>query len=721
VKQVTQTLRTGKIEVEDVPVPTLSDKFLLVRNQASLISAGTEKTKIDIGNKNLLQKAKARPDLVRQVVAKIQREGLMNTLQTVNARLDAPSALGYSSAGSVVAVGGHVLGLQPSDRVACAGADYASHAEFVAVPRNLVAKIPDGVSDLEASFTTIGAIALQGVRLADPKIGETFLVIGLGLVGQIAAQILQANGCLTIGYDLNPDLVTRSETYGVHGAETVGLAEDQCLRLSNGRGIDGVIICAGTSSNELIELAGQVTREKGRVVVVGAVGMDVPREPYYMKEISLVISRSYGPGRYDPSYEEGGHDYPYGYVRFTEQRNMESFLQLLDLKRVDVQSLITHKFPIDDANQAYELIAGKRTEPYLGIVLTYPESATTNWQETTHTGRRSSTGKINLSVIGAGNYATAMLLPNLAKDDRVIFNGLITASGRTAPSIARKFKFDFVCGTFEELLSANSQAIVIASRHDTHAQLAEQAINNNLSVFVEKPLGITIDDLKMVHAAMSKKEDARLMIGFNRRFSPAASLVREHFKEVSQPKQINIRVNAGKIPATHWINDPEVGGGRLIGECCHFIDLAAFLSGSSPASVFAVGVHSSEKTPVTNDNLSITISMENGSVAHITYTSEGSSQLPKEYIEVFGGGLTAVIDDFQSVDLMTQEKKRKVKFPSQDKGQKKMLEAWIDSLVRGDSPITYREIMKSSTATILAVESLATGLPLRIESVALGE
>src|SRR5690554_2986495 len=412
-KQVTQTLRTGVVEVNDVPVPALTDKFVLVRNTTSVISAGTEKTKIDMGKKSLLQKAKARPDLVKQVINKVRTEGLKKTLQTVNSRLDSPSPLGYSCAGNVVAAGGLVNGIQPGDRVACGGADYANHAEYVAVPKNLVVKIPDNVSDEEAAFTTVGSIALQGVRLAEPLLGETFLVVGLGLLGQIAVQLLKANGCNVIGTDLDPALVTRAEGFGAVGVPPGGDVASLCNALTGGHGVDGVLVCAGTSSNAIIEMCGAVTREKGRVVVVGAVRMDIPREDYFKKEISVVISRSYGPGRYDPFYEESGNDYPLGYVRFTEQRNMQAFLSLVSQGKVDIKSLITHRFSVDEADEAYKLIEGKKTEPYLGILLRYAPPPLGEDQSSRIQINPTAVGgdKIKLSFYGAGNYATASLLP----------------------------------------------------------------------------------------------------------------------------------------------------------------------------------------------------------------------------------------------------------------------------------------------------------------------
>lgn len=716
-KQVTQTLRTGVVDVNEVPVPALTDKFVLVRNSTSVISAGTEKTKIDMGKKNLLQKAKARPDLVKQVIGKIRSEGLRKTLQTVNSRLDSPSPLGYSCAGSVVAAGGMVEGLQPGDRVACGGADYANHADYVAVPRNLVVKVPDNVSDEEAAFTTVGAIALQGVRLAEPQLGETFLVIGLGLLGQIAVQLLRANGCTVIGSDLDPALVTRAEGYGAIGAAPGTDVAALCQAMTAGHGVDGVLVCAGSSSNAIIELCGEVTREKGRVVVVGAVRMDIPREDYFRKEISVVISRSYGPGRYDPFYEENGNDYPLGYVRFTEQRNMQTFLSLVSQGKVDIKSLITHRFPVDEAAQAYQLIEGAKTEPYLGILLNYSPQP----YEPGKAGRIEiapvavAGDKIKLSFFGAGNYATASLLPPLQSSGKVAFAGLVTASGRSAQGVAKQFGFGFCAGDYDELLQSDTDAIVITTRHDTHGVAVREALKAGKHVYVEKPLAMSMEELGLIQQAYTECGKAQLMVGFNRRFAPATRQVIEHFAGVKSPLVVSIRVNAGAIPADHWIQDPQVGGGRMIGEGCHFIDLASALVGSNVKTVYAVGTAKAEKSAMLNDNLCLTLTFANGSVANITYTADGSKAMPKEFVEVFGGGRSARIDDFRDVHLFAGDTEaRRVKLGVQDKGQKAMLAAWLDGLQSGVSCVDYDCLMATSKATVMAVESLAVGMRLEV-------
>jgi len=723
-KQITQTLRTGLIEVNDVPIPSLSDKFVLVQNSVSVISAGTEKTKIDMGKKSLLQKAKARPDLVKQVIGKIKTEGLKKTLQTVNSRLDSPSPLGYSCAGTVVAAGGLVEGMQPGDRVACGGADYANHAEFVAVPKNLVVKVPDNVSDEVAAFTTVGAIALQGVRLAEPRLGETFLVIGLGLLGQIAVQLLKANGCNVIGTDLDGGLVKRAEGFGATGVSPGADVAGICNSITAGRGVDGVLVCAGSSSNSIIELCGAVTRDKGRVVVVGAVRMDIPREDFFKKEISVVISRSYGPGRYDPVYEENGNDYPLGYVRFTEQRNMETFLSLVSQGKLDVKSLITHRYPVDQAASAYDLIEGAKTEPYLGILLHYqpkPHSPAES-SRIEVTPAAVTDDMVKLSFYGAGNYATASLLPPLQASGQVSFSGLVTASGRSAQGVAKQFGFGFCAASFDELLQSDTDAIVVTTRHDTHGAAVRDALQASKHVYVEKPLAMSVGELAEIHAAYQGIGTAQVMVGFNRRFAPATEKARDHFNDVKSPLVVNIRINAGHIPADHWIQDPKTGGGRMIGEGCHFIDLASALVRSNVKTVYAVGSGKAEKSALLNDNLCLTLTFANGSVANITYTADGSKAMPKEYIEVFGGGRSAQIHDFKDVTLFSGDNNRRtLKLGVQDKGQRAMIAAWLEGLKAGQSCVDYDCLMSTSLAAVMAVESMIVGAPLQVDLGVFGE
>lgn len=709
-KQITQTLRTGDIEVQDVPIPTLRDNFILVRNEYSVISAGTEKTKIDMGNKNLIQKALARPDLVKQVVKKLKTEGLGKTLQTVNSRLDSPSPLGYSCAGEVVAVGGMVVGIKPGDKVACGGQDYANHADYVSIPKNLVVKIPESVSVEEAAFTTIGSIALQGVRLAAPRIGETFLVIGLGLVGQITAQILKANGCKVLGMDLDEKMLSRAASLGITAIPADADPSEYCLSSTKSNGVDGVLICAGTASNTPIELSGEVTRNKGRVIVVGAVRMDIPREPYFKKEIELVISRSYGPGRYDPFYEESGNDYPYGYVRFTEQRNMETFLDLVASQSINIKDLVTHRFEMEQVGEAYQLIEGEKKESYLGITLKYSPSENEYENSTTRISinKRShdSSKSLKLSFYGAGNYATASLLPVLKNQTQVEFAGLVTASGRTAQGVAAQFGFSYCAANYVELLSKETDIVFICSRHNDHATSVVKAYDANKHVYVEKPIALTVEELKLVNQAVTRNPENHLMIGFNRRFSPLTEELQTFFSSVNSPLVINIRVNAGAIPVDHWIQDPIEGGGRIIGEGCHFVDLAQAIANSDIKTVFSQSTGDGAQSALLNDNVVISLGFANGSIANIIYTSSGSSAMSKEYIEVFGGGKSAVLDDFKTLTMHNQEGNTKLKKLSvQDKGQRNMLEGFIKSIRNRTPLISQEKLMNSSLAVILAIES----------------
>jgi len=655
--------------------------------------------------------------LVKQVIQKIKTEGLKKTFQTVNSRLNSPSPLGYSCAGEVVAAGGLVEGIQPGDRVACGGADYANHAEFVAIPKNLVVKIPDTVSDEEAAFTTVGSIAMQGVRLADPKLGETFLILGLGLLGQIAVQLLRANGCQVIATDLDSELVKQAEGFGAIGAYPGSDVEGLCKELTAGYGVDGVLVCAGTSSNQPIELCGAVTREKGRVVVVGAIRMDIPREDFFKKEINVVISRSYGPGRYDPFYEESGNDYPLAYVRFTEQRNMQSFLELIAQGKMDVKSLITHRYGVDEAAAAYQLIEGAKTEPYLGIIMQY--DANSSMQDAASRISTNSapitTDKVGISFFGAGNYATASLLPPLKDDGDVELRGLVTASGRTAQGVAKQFGFSFCAADFSELLAKDSDVIMVVTRHDTHASSVSRALDAGKHVYVEKPLALNVEELQMVHAAKASS-GVSVMVGFNRRFAPLTVEAVKHFESVKSPLVVNIRINSGQIPTDHWIQDPIVGGGRVIGEGCHFVDLASALTQSNPVSVHCFGTAKADKSAMLNDNAVISLSFENGSIANIVYCADGSKAMAKEHIEVFGGGRSAVIKDFKELDLFSGDDSVVTKkLGAQDKGQKAMLKSWLEAVKAGHECIGYSCLMANSLATILAVESLATGTSMKVD------
>lgn len=708
--QLLQNLKSGALTLEEVPEPVAGDTFVRVRLEASVVSAGTERMVVDMARKSLIGKALARPDLVRKTIDKAMKEGIGAAARTVNARLNAPMPLGYSCCGIVEEAGVLVPGLKPGQRVACAGAGYANHAEVVAVPKNLVVAVPGGVGAEEAAFTTLGAIALQGVRLAKPELGETFLVIGLGLLGQLTAQILLANGCRVLGSDLNGAHVARAEMSGVTGIVPGADVKEACLAATNGHGVDGVIVCAATASNEPVALAGEVSREHGRVVLTGAVGMDVPRDPYFRKEVSLVVSRSYGPGRYDPVYEEGGHDYPYGYVRFTEQRNMEAFLGLVAAGRIDVKGLVTHRHAFADALAAYGLVDGTRKEPFLGIVLTYGGAARPlAAPEVDVRPTPLPAGMVGVSVIGAGNYATGVLLPALQRTGAVSFRAIATQSGRSAATAAAKFSFARTAPTAADAIAGDAHLVAILTRHDSHAALAADALAAGKHVFVEKPLAIDFAGLASVWGAMKAHPDCQLLVGFNRRFAPAVADVQAHFAGVGGPKTILIRANAGAIPSEHWSQDAERGGGRLIGEACHYVDLAQALAGSDVDSVFCQGAGTG-KSALLNDDFVMTLAMTDGSVATITYTASGAPGLDKEYVEVFGGGRAAAIDDFRAVRLFGPgAASAKAGSRTQDKGQAAMAGALVAALKSGTPAVAPESLARTTLATLKAVESMATG------------
>lgn len=650
-RQVYQDAKRAVVEVIEVPEPALGAMQVRVRNRCSAVSPGTERSTVAAAKDSYFKTARKRPDLVRQVMDVVRREGVMAAYRKVQTKLGEPKALGYSSAGVVEAVGPGAEGLfQVGDRVACAGQGHASHAEVVAVPVALCAKIPDGVGFDEASFTTIGAIALHGVRQADPTLGERVAVIGLGLVGQLTVQILRANGCRVAAYDLDADSVARARGFGAEVA-AAGKGDDQVLSAlawTEGVGVDAVIVTAGANDESIMLAAAGMARERGRVVVVGAVPFGMPREIAYMKELDLRISRSYGPGRYDPDFEEKGVDWPIGYVRWTETRNLEAFLALLGGGQVKVSPMITHRFPIGDASKAYDELMGK-SRP-VGMVIDYPAP--------TGGGKPRAAvapvapapvrGTVGVAFVGAGNFARGTLIPALKGGDGVLMRRVCTAHGLSAVDAAKKFGFATHGTDFDEVLADPSvNLVVIATRHDAHADLAARALASGRHVFVEKPLALDEASLAKVVAAAEKGPGA-LMVGFNRRFAPMSVAARDAVAGLG-PVMVDIRVNAGALKAGHWANDPAVGGGRMIGEGCHFVDLASFLVGDAPiASISARSVGRARLMP---EDFAVQIGFEDGSVAQIAYLSRGHAGLGKERVEVHAGGVSAVIDDFREAKV----------------------------------------------------------------------
>ncbi len=718
-KQVLQNMKTGQMAVADVPVPVVQRGRVLVRTAASLISAGTERMVVDEGKKSLLGRARERPELVKQVIERARNEGLVNTVNAVLTKLGSSSALGYSAAGIVISAGEDVTEFRPGMRVACAGVGYASHAEVLSVPKNLCVRLPDEASFEDGAFGTLGAIALQGVRLAEPTLGEAVVVIGLGLLGQLTVQLLKANGCRVFGIDLDAQKVALARELGADMAATSDAdVKRSVMEWSRGRGADAVLITAATSSNQPIELAGEISRLKGRVVAVGLVGMDIPRQLYFKRELTVKISMSYGPGRYDADYEERGHDYPFAYVRWTENRNIEAFLDLVAAGRVDVKPLITHRFAIEEGERAYQLISGESKEPYLGILLQY-DTERELAPRIEIAGRKQMLSKpaqeaVRLGMIGAGTYAKAMLLPPL-KAAGVQFKTIATATGVSARDIAEKYHFERVVGSADEIIDDEEvNLVVIATRHDLHAELARRALERHCHVFVEKPLALTEEELERVVLAAEESE-GRLMLGFNRRFSPLARAAREFFANRQAPLSISYRVNAGRIPRSHWAQDPREGGGRIIGEVCHFIDLMHFLTGALTTRVYAEAITSRNHEIVDEDSVFITLRFSDGSNGSIAYLAEGDKTLPKERVEIFGAGKSFVLDDFRSATAYRNGREEQTKLRAQDKGQADEVRAVCDVVLKAaPAPIALDDLAATTRATFRIRESLRTGQPVDV-------
>lgn len=708
-KQVTQNYKTGELKVDDVPAPSLLSGGLLVENKFSLISAGTEKSTVDMAKKSLVGKAQARPDLVKKVIKQVQKDGLVDTAKMVMGRLDTRAAMGYTCAGVVAEVGTEVNGFSRGDRVACAGQNYASHAELVSVPKNLCIKIPDGVSFEDASYVAVGAIALQGVRQAEPRLGEVVAVIGLGLLGQIVVQMLKANGCQVVATDLDPAKLELAEKLGADKAVAGNALAATVSGLTAGQGVDAVIITASTKSSAPVETAGEICRQKGRVVVVGAVGMELPREPYYLKELELRLSCSYGPGRYDTEYEEKGHDYPYGYVRWTEQRNMSAFLQLVADGKIDLKTLTTHYFEIDNAGAAYEMISGQ-TESYLGVLLQYSSTSDERFRQRIELKPQASKAQLQVGLIGVGNHIKDMLLPAIRKTADLSIRAICTNSGINAKAVAEKEGAEYCVTHYQEIIDDPAiNAVIIGTRHDSHAEIILAAIKKGIHVFVEKPLCLTREQLAEIDAAYAEaaKQGCVLQVGFNRRYSQHARKLREFFNAKTNPLTMIYRVNAGAIPADHWIQDAQIGGGRIIGEACHFIDFMQYVASSDPIGVFAMGVGQHD-SGITQDKSIINIEFKDGSIGSLIYCGDGDKSLAKERFEAFADGKSAVMDDFMQTDLYKNGAKEQFKSRRMDKGFAGEIEAFFTSIREGASPDLYEQARATTLASIEAVSSMAS-------------
>jgi predicted dehydrogenase/threonine dehydrogenase-like Zn-dependent dehydrogenase len=737
-KQLLQNMKTGKTSIEEIPVPTPRTGQALVRVAASLVSAGTERMLVEFAEKSLVGKARSRPDLVKQVLDKMRREGALVTLGAAFNRLDQPMPLGYSSAGTIVAFGENKVpavsgnvpamtqahGLKVGQRVACAGGGYAVHAEYNVVPLNLLTPLPDSVDFESAAFTTLGAIALHGFRLADPQIGEHVAVIGLGLLGLLTGQIAVAAGCHVLGIDLDPRRVALAASLGLQ-AVSRDQAEGSARAFTANRGCDCVIICADTPSNDPVELAAIIARDRAKVVATGAVGLNFPRKIYYEKELSFVNSRSYGPGRYDTSYEENGQDYPIGHVRWTEGRNFEAVVDLLANGKLKIAAMVSHRFPIEKAAEAYEIITGKKKEPFLGIILRYPQevSSAHSPHVTFPVHLESDAEKrdtVTLGLLGAGLFANATLLPAIRRIPGLELAGIASAGGLHAQHSAKKFGFGYAASNDEEILSdPNINTVAILTRHDLHAGLVVRALQAGKHVFVEKPLAVNDDQLSEISTQLLNSSASLLMVGFNRRFAPLAQLLLSFIfpsspngkgsggEGLSEPLYMHYRINAGYIPANHWTHDPVQGGGRIIGEACHFVDFLTFLAGSAPVSVTASALPDIGR--YREDNVSMTFTFADGSIGVVDYLSNGDKSFPKERLEVFCGGRIAVLDDFRILEMVHDGHRTIVKKP-QNKGWKNEWVAFINAILAGGQPpIPYEQLVGVTKATFAAMESLHSG------------
>ncbi|MCA9689706.1 MAG: bi-domain-containing oxidoreductase [Nannocystaceae bacterium] len=719
-KQVSQHYQSGALSVIEVPAPALRDGGVIVETQASLVSAGTEKMLVDLAKASLVGKAMARPDLVRQVVDKARQEGIASTVAKVRARLDTPIPLGYSCAGRVLEVG-RALATNPraprvGDLVACGGAGYANHAELNFVPLNLCARVPEGVTAEDAAFVTVGAIALQGVRQAAPVLGERVVVIGLGLIGQLTAQLLRAGGCKVLGHDLDPARMDLAQRLGADAIAGDRPLAEAVAAFTDGRGADAVIVTASAKSSAPVIAAAEVARVKGRVVVVGMVGMDLPRDVFYRKELALSLSMSYGPGRYDPEYEEGGRDYPFAHVRWTEQRNMAAFLEQVERGAVRPRELITHRIPIAEAASAYELMRAQPASAYLGIVLSYPDAprrtpgliAAARRVDAPAAADAIDRDRPGVGFVGAGNFATGVLLPALASLDRARLTGVVTATGMSARNVARRHGFRFA-GTDRGALfeDPDTDLVVIATRHDLHAPLVVEALAAGKAVLCEKPLAIDRAQLARVVAA-AQEHGGRLTVGFNRRFSPLLRRARAHMVGRSGPLVMSYRVNAGQLPAGSWILTPE-GGGRVIGEVCHFVDALQFLTGAPPTRVHACAARGAA------DCLHVTLEFADGSTGAIVYTAVGDRAIAKERLEVFGPDRAVILDDYRDATFARGGKRKREGGRRQDKGFSDELAAVLDAVTKGaPMPITLAELVATTEATFAIEESLRTRAPVEL-------
>ncbi|HIJ83485.1 MAG: putative zinc-binding dehydrogenase [Magnetococcales bacterium] len=712
-KQIMQNYKTGELDIKDVPAPLLTGHSVLVKNMASLISAGTEKTKVDTARMNLVNKARNRPDLVRQVVTNVQQEGLVPTVKKVLNKLDTPVSLGYSSCGEVIAVGSEVKVLKVGDCVVCAGEISAAHAQLVTTPQNLCAVVPWGVKPQEATYAPVGAIGLQAVRLAGIELGQRIAVIGLGLIGQLIVQLAQSSGADVFGIEIDPSKLELAKKMGMRAG--VNQLTDPVAAMANdftdGLGMDAVIVAAASDQEKTLDLAGSICREKGRVVLLGAGDIHAPRLHYYQKEINLVVSRAFGPGSYDSNYIADSQDYPPGYVRWTAQRNMQTFLHLLGQKKINLEGITTHTFPLERAAEAYDMI-NTNSSPYVGIILTYDDTVSLARKVVRAQGLMESAANIKVGFVGAGSFAQNYLIPPLKKHPKVQLVGVATAKGMTARNTADKFAFQYCSTDASEIIQdARINTVVIATRHNLHARFLIEALKAGKHVFVEKPLAVNAEQLEEVIQAL-EQYPGMLMVGFNRRFSPFVEKIEAFFSNRSGPLVMDYRVNAGYLPAEHWANTEE-GGGRIVGEVCHFIDLFQFLAKSPPVRVYAdVARGSDSNKPLElTDNLSVIVTFQDGSMANLVYTSLGDMSYSRERLEVYCGQSIAVLDNYKKLSLVRMGKSENFTLFSRDMGIDREVATFVDALLSDHpkSPIPPQELYLTTLCTFKILEAIRTG------------
>jgi len=702
-KQVVQDIRTGVTSIRDLPDPLVQPHSVLVANVASLVSAGTERYVVELARQSLLSKARQRPDHVRRVLQKIKREGLLATAAQVRARLDDPMPLGYSSAGIVLAVGDGVSAFTAGDRVAAAG----PHAGIASVGENLCARIPENVAFDQAAYAAVGAIALEGVRLANTVLGSRVLVIGLGLIGQIAACLLKAQGAAVLGTDLDPRRLDLAGALGIRTASGDGEVRARALEMSGGHGVDAVVIAASTSSNAPIELAADVCRQKGRIVLVGVTGMTIPRPPFFEKELEFTVSHSLGPGRGDASYEDKGVDYPIGHARWTAKRNMETVLETIASGALPVDKLTTHRFPIERAADAYDLLTSS-TDSLIGVLIDYDAAPPAMMRRRVPLKPRAAAGATGISVIGAGNFARLVVLPQLQSAGAASLRGLCSAKGVSAEHFGRKAGFAFATTDPDEVLADPDTSIVfVLTRHNLHADLVIRALAAGKHVFVEKPLCIKPDELRAIAGCVESLGDGCpvLTVGFNRRFAPATDAIRRHFDGVS-PLSVSFRFASGEVPASSWVHDPDVGGGRLIGEACHAIDTCVAIVGAPPSRVFAESSGGAGGGDPLDDRAFITLRHEDGSISSISYQAGGDKAGPVERVEVFGGGRTAIVEEWDRVELWSGNRRTTAR-GGRDKGHAREIQAFLEACRGGGAwPISWRDLYGTSWASLMTMRSL---------------